>query len=86
MVCCVRLSAAFIEEVRTVALKNGALYFLEIMFPSFGHGGRFVLRSIPEMDNIVYRAIYSPAEIRSEHLYHPLKGWGLQGRFRAEMP
>ena len=39
MVCGVRLSKHFLEEVKRISEKNGVLYFIEIMIPSFAHGG-----------------------------------------------
>ena len=83
MVCAVRLSQRFLQEIRSVAEKNKVLYFIEIMIPSFGVGqGQFLTRSISELDHIVYRTTYSPNEICTVNLYHPLKGALVQQVFR----
>ena len=37
------------------------------------------------LDNIVYRATYDPSSIRSDCLYHPIKGYGLQNKFRDDV-
>ena len=86
MVCGVGLSKQFLEEVKRISEKNGVLYFIEIMIPSFAHasgGGSLTHKCIPELDNIVYRATDSPGQIRSDWLYHPIKGpgHGLQEKF-----
>ena len=39
MVCGMRLSKQFLEEVKRISEKNRVLYFIEIMIPSFAHGG-----------------------------------------------
>ena len=82
----VRLSKQFLEEVKRISEKNGVLYFIEIMIPSFAHGGGSLThKCIPELDNIVYRATYDPSSIRSDCLYHPIKGYGLQNKFRDDV-
>jgi len=83
MVCGIRVSRNFLNEIKHYATKNNSLFFLEALFPTVAFKNNLVYHTPKQLVQVYYR--YDWTAFSKKNIFHPVKNLELHKKARKDI-
>lgn len=85
MICAIRVSQKLLDEIKKYANQHGQLLMDEMLFNTLALHAKLNVVTIPELSSVVYQHEWKINDITEQHLYHPIKNYQTQNKYRSQL-